>query len=190
MQCDGDDDNVNNNNDSSDAETGCCSTGSKWWICGVCEDMMTKKTPAIACVGGCRNWIHLSCANLNYKEAKRMKKTFMCNSCRPVPEPVPEDNRKWMCGFCDEIMSKNTPSIACTGGCRNWIHLKCANLNYKQAKKVEKTFICNNCAPMELDDSQSDPVSDSDMDITGTDTAGVIIDIINILKNLINQFSI
>ena len=53
----------------------------------------------------------------------------------------------WKCGVCDEEMLKKTASIACIT-CRNYIHLganKCAQLTYKQAVKVEKTFQCIKC---------------------------------------------
>ena len=57
-----------------------CSAGSKWWQCGHCEELMTKNTPSIRCIA-CFAWIHLTCAKLNYKEAKKRIKTFNCSKC-------------------------------------------------------------------------------------------------------------
>ena len=55
------------------------------WYCGVCSGVcnvvMERTTPAIACVG-CRNWVHLvKCAGLNWTQAKKKKKTFKCICC-------------------------------------------------------------------------------------------------------------
>ena len=59
-------------------------------------------------------------------------------------------------------MKKSTPSIACRT-CKNWVHLKCADLNYKQAKAKFKDFQCSKCV---VDTAESDHV-DVDMDTAG-----------------------
>ena len=59
---------------------------SHWiYVCGACEIEMSKDAPAIACTN-CLAWIHLkkSCANISYKEAKKVKKTFKCSKCIEV----------------------------------------------------------------------------------------------------------
>ena len=65
--------------DENDETQSCCSTN-RWWFCGVCESSMAKKTASIACKD-CRNWVHLSCANLTFPQAKKLKHKFRCSCC-------------------------------------------------------------------------------------------------------------
>ena len=51
----------------------------------------------------------------------------------------------YICGGCDHVMKANTPSVSCISCCQ-WIHLKtCANLTYKEAKKLKNLYQCSKC---------------------------------------------
>ena len=58
------------------------------------------------------------------------------------------DKSVWACGVCDVEMEEKTPSIVCVC-CRQWVHLKCAKLTPKEAKKLHKSkrrkFECSRC---------------------------------------------
>ena len=50
----------------------------------------------------------------------------------------------YICGICDIVMGRRAASVACKS-CLHWIHLKCAKLNYNQAKKVQNNYCCARC---------------------------------------------
>ena len=51
----------------------------------------------------------------------------------------------YLCGVCDREVGIREASAVCTT-CRNWIHLRsCANMFFKEARKVKDTFSCSAC---------------------------------------------
>ena len=80
------------------------------YICGVCDETMTAKTPSIGCIN-CRNWVHLKCANLKYKEAKNVQDTYFCPICKPVST---NDIGKENIDMDDEYVNENEIGTDCT----------------------------------------------------------------------------
>lgn len=50
------------------------------WACDVCDEVMKKRTPAIACKK-CLSWLHLTCTGKKQKELMKIAKEFTCQKC-------------------------------------------------------------------------------------------------------------
>ena len=91
----------------------------------------------------------------------------------------------WMCGVCDEVMYKRTPSIICKP-CKSYVHLpphkpNCSGLSNREAYKKQETFKCSRCIKGEATQTKTDPAAQSpdvadDAANTGTNSTAQIAD--------------